>query len=183
VNEAIGRYHEDLEPGDRVICERLAAAIERGLPGAEGKVWHAHPVWFLDGNPIVGYAKRKDSVRLMFWSGQSFDEPDLEHEGTFKAAQARYTAAEQIDEVLGGRASAEAEPHAGRHEFERAGGSLLLEIVGAHGVVLNATSWPAQRSDPTGGALAAPGSPRRDVPAMTADAAGFKPRGHPSACI
>jgi hypothetical protein len=100
VNEAIGRYHEGLEPGDRVICERLAAAIERGLTGAEGKVWHAHPVWFLDGNPIVGYAKRKDSVRLMFWSGQSFDEPDLEPEGTFKAAQARYTAAEQIDEAV-----------------------------------------------------------------------------------
>jgi hypothetical protein len=36
-------------------------------------------------------------VRLLFWSGQSFDEDGLEDEGSFKAAEARYTAAEQVD--------------------------------------------------------------------------------------
>ena len=74
-----------------------AQEIDRGLPDAENKVWHAHPVWFLDGNPIVGYSKLKDSVRLLFWSGQSFDEDDLEQEGSFKAAEARYTAIDQVD--------------------------------------------------------------------------------------
>ena len=54
-------------------------------------------MWFLDGNPIVGYSKLKDCVRLLFWSGQSFDEEGLEKEGSFKAAEARYTAADQID--------------------------------------------------------------------------------------
>lgn len=92
-------YHAGLAPQDRAICERLHAAIDRALPEAESKVWHAHPVWFLDGNPIVGYSRLKTCVRLLFWSGQSFDEPDLADEGSFKAAEARYTQADQIDEV------------------------------------------------------------------------------------
>jgi hypothetical protein len=67
------------------------------LPEAENKLWHAHPVWFLEGNPIVGYSKLKDSVRLLFWSGQSFDEPGLKNEGSFKAAEARFTSIDQIN--------------------------------------------------------------------------------------
>jgi hypothetical protein len=90
------RYNEALAPEDRAICHRLADLIDRGLPGAENRIWHAHPVWFLDGNPIVGYSKLKASVRLLFWSGQSFDEPGLTPEGTFKAAEVRYTAAAQV---------------------------------------------------------------------------------------
>jgi hypothetical protein len=54
-------------------------------------------VWFLDGNPIVGYSKLKNCVRLLFWSGQSFEEKGLKKEGSFKAAEVRYTAADQID--------------------------------------------------------------------------------------
>jgi hypothetical protein len=99
MNEGIERYHAGLTPEDRAICARLAGAIERGLPGAESKVWHGHPVWFLEGNPIVGYSRLKDAVRLLFWSGRSFDEPDLTPEGTFQAAEARYTALDQVDEA------------------------------------------------------------------------------------
>ena len=99
MNEAIAAYHADLAPDDRAICDRLAAAIEEGLPGAESKVWHRHPVWFLDGNPIVGYGKLKGCVRLLFWSGQSFDEPDLQPEGTFQAAEARYTSVDEVDDA------------------------------------------------------------------------------------
>lgn len=90
-------YNEALAPSDRAICRLLAKVIDRSLPEAENKVWHAHPVWFLDGNPIVGYSKLKSCVRLLFWSGQSFELPGLKKEGSFKAAEARYTAAEQID--------------------------------------------------------------------------------------
>ncbi|APX93459.1 hypothetical protein BWR19_11245 [Halomonas sp. 1513] len=93
----IQAYHARQAPADREICEYLAQAIERHLPEAEGKLWHAHPVWFLEGNPIVGYSKLKHCVRLLFWSGQSFDESGLRDEGSFKAAEARYTAVEQID--------------------------------------------------------------------------------------
>jgi hypothetical protein len=91
------KYNRALAAADRAICDRLAEEIGRALPGAENKIWHAIPVWFLDGNPIVGYGKLKDCVRLLFWSGQSFAAPGLKKEGSFKAAEARYTAADQID--------------------------------------------------------------------------------------
>jgi len=90
-------YNKTQKPNDRAICRLLAEHIDRGLPEAENKIWHGHPVWFLDGNPIVGYSKLKDSVRLLFWSGQSFDEKELKKEGSFRAAEARYTAADQVD--------------------------------------------------------------------------------------
>jgi len=82
---------------DRAICQLLAEQIDRNLPEADNKIWHAHPVWFLDGNPIVGYSKLKNCVRLLFWSGQSFEEDGLKKEGSFRAAEVRYTAPNQID--------------------------------------------------------------------------------------
>lgn len=96
IADDIRAYNDAQSAGDQAICDALATAIDRNLKGAECKIWHRHPVWFLDGNPIVGYSKLKDSVRLLFWSGQSFDEPDLQPEGSFKAAEARYTAASDI---------------------------------------------------------------------------------------
>jgi hypothetical protein len=71
--------------------------IDRNLPDADNKIWYAHPVWFLDGNPIVGYSKLKNCVRLLFWSGQSFKEEGLKKEGSFKAAEIRYTAVDQVN--------------------------------------------------------------------------------------
>lgn len=97
MNTEIQAYHNKQNPGDKKICDLLFREISRGLPKAEHKIWHAHPVWFLDGNPIVGYSKLKDSVRLLFWSGQSFDEDLLEKEGSFKAAEIRYHAVDDIN--------------------------------------------------------------------------------------
>ena len=90
-------YNAALAPGDRKICRLLAEQIDESLPDAENRVWHAHPVWFLDGNPIVGYSRLKDGVRLLFWSGQSFAEKGLRKEGSFKAAEVRYTAVDEVD--------------------------------------------------------------------------------------
>ena len=90
-------YNQKQSEEDRAICDLLAETINKALPKAENKIWHAHPVWFLDGNPIVGYSKLKDAVRLLFWSGQSFEEEGLQHEGKFKAAEARYTKLEEVD--------------------------------------------------------------------------------------
>lgn len=81
---------------EKQICKLLAETIDSSLPEAENKIWHRHPVWFLDGNPIVGYSKLKDCIRLLFWSGQSFGEPGLADEGSFKAAEARYTSVEEV---------------------------------------------------------------------------------------
>ena len=83
---------------DKQICDRLANIINSELTEAENKIWHRHPVWFLDGNPTVGYSKLKDCVRMMFWSGADFEEEKLKPgTGKFKDASIRYTSPEQID--------------------------------------------------------------------------------------
>ena len=97
MNKDVKAYNNSQSANDKAICNALADEIDSNLPKAENKIWHAHPVWFLDGNPIVGYSKLKDSVRLLFWSGQSFDEPGLQTEGSFKAAEARYTSVNEIN--------------------------------------------------------------------------------------
>ena len=97
MNTDIRKYNNALKGEDKKMCMLLADLISTGMgKKAESKVWHRAPVWFLDGNPIVGYDKLKDSVRLLFWSGQSFKEKGLQKEGSFKAAEIRYTDSSQI---------------------------------------------------------------------------------------
>ncbi|AWK06923.1 hypothetical protein HYN56_22905 [Flavobacterium crocinum] len=98
MNQEIQNYNKSQTESDKIICDKLYGIINQILPEAENKIWHAHPVWFLDGNPIVGYSKLKGSVRLLFWSGQSFEEEQLQNEGSFKAAEMRYTDPNQINE-------------------------------------------------------------------------------------
>ncbi len=94
----IRAYNAALSPADKKICHLLAKEIDAGLPKAESKVWHRHPVWFLDGNPIVGYSKQKPGIRLMFWSGKDFGEPGLNVVGgKFKDASVFYNAADEVD--------------------------------------------------------------------------------------
>lgn len=97
MNKDVQAYNNRQLGEEREICNTLAQEISRQLPEAENKIWHAHPVWFLDGNPIVGYSKLKGCIRLLFWSGQSFDEEGLQKEGSFKAAEMRYTALDQVN--------------------------------------------------------------------------------------
>lgn len=97
MNDDIKAYNKRQTEDRKLICELLATEIQTCLPEAENKVWHGAPVWFLDGNPIVGYAVRKENIQLLFWSGQSFDEAGLKPEGSFKAADARYTNPDQIN--------------------------------------------------------------------------------------
>jgi len=91
MHQAIVEYNAAQEPAARRVCRVLAGEIDRGLAGADSKIWHGHPVWFLDGNPIVGYSKQKTGIRLMFWSGADFDEPGLSVVGKrFKDASVYY---------------------------------------------------------------------------------------------
>lgn len=96
MDSGIIEYNNLQEPGFKEVCEWLAHTIYSELPEAESRIWHAHPVWFLDGNPVVGYSKLKGGVRLLFWSGQSFDEELLQKEGKFMAAEYRFTALGQV---------------------------------------------------------------------------------------
>jgi len=97
MNLEVQKYNQSKLPKDQLICDVLAKEINLHLAEAENKIWHAHPVWFLDGNPIVGYDKLKDCVRVLFWSGQSFDEENLQKNGSFKASEIRYTNVDQIN--------------------------------------------------------------------------------------
>lgn len=95
---AIQAYNNELSATDQEICALLAQTISSVLTDAEGKIWHAHPVWFLDGNPIVGYSKQKRGIRLMFWSGADFDEAALNiRGGKFKDASIFYQSSEEVN--------------------------------------------------------------------------------------
>jgi hypothetical protein len=98
MNKEIKAYNNKQTLEEKKICNILAAEITNGLPEAETKIWHAHPVWFFDGNPIVGYSKQKAGIRLMFWSGESFEEEKLKPgTGKFKDASIFYTLAEHVN--------------------------------------------------------------------------------------
>lgn len=95
----IQAYNNTQHGEEQKICAELARVIQKNLKNAESKVWHKHPVWFLDGNPIVGYSKLKAGIRLMFWSGSDFQEPSLvPGTGKFKDASITYTSADAIHE-------------------------------------------------------------------------------------
>lgn len=90
-------YNTQQELNHKEVCDLLAQEIDKHLPGAESKIWHAHPVWFLDDNPIVGYSKQKPGIRLMFWSGADFDEAGLNVRGKkFKDASVFYNAVSEV---------------------------------------------------------------------------------------
>ena len=98
MNQDILSYNETLSIEDRLICDLLSAEISKHLPEADGKIWHAHPVWFLKGNPIVGYSKQKAGIRLMFWSGIDFNEEKLNvHGKKFKDASVFYNTMSEIN--------------------------------------------------------------------------------------
>ena len=95
----ISKYNQSQQPGHQELCDLLAREIDSHLPGAESKIWHAHPVWFLDGNPIVGYSRQKPGIRLMFWSGADFDEPALNILGAkFKDASIFFNDAADVNQ-------------------------------------------------------------------------------------
>jgi hypothetical protein len=98
LNPDISSYNKALTAEDSVMTNILATCINTMLPIEESKIWHRHPVWFIEGNPIVGYSKQKAGIRLMFWSGADFEEPDLNVVGKkFKDASIFYTSAKAID--------------------------------------------------------------------------------------
>ncbi|MFM2207639.1 MAG: hypothetical protein RL213_1614 [Bacteroidota bacterium] len=98
MTEEIRSYHDRQTNTDKAICDHLATIIGNELAEAENKIWHAHPVWFLKENPIVGYSKQKKGIRLMFWSGGDFDEAALNvRGGKFKDASIFYNSVSDID--------------------------------------------------------------------------------------
>lgn len=98
MNQDIFNYNEALSAEDQAICDVLSSEISTNLSNAESKIWHAHPVWFLNENPIVGYSKQKAGIRLMFWSGIDFEEQKLNiHGKKFKDASVFYNSINEIN--------------------------------------------------------------------------------------
>ncbi len=98
MQECTREYNNKQSALDKEICDLLAETIDSELTEAENRIWHAHPVWFLNGNPTVGYSKLKDCIRLMFWSGADFGEEKLKvGTGKFKDASIRYISSSCID--------------------------------------------------------------------------------------
>ncbi|RRA92365.1 DUF1801 domain-containing protein [Paenimyroides viscosum] len=98
MNQDILNYNETLSEEHQKICDLLAQIISENLKNAESKIWHTHPVWFLNGNPIVGYSKQKTGIRLMFWSGIDFEEEKLNvHGKKFKDDSVFYNLVAEIN--------------------------------------------------------------------------------------
>lgn len=100
IPKEIAAYNKALDKNSREICEALLEIIDTTLTKAEGKVWHGAPVWFINGNPVVGYSKKKAGVELLFWSGQDFDEEELIATGKYKAAGAIFESADEIKKTV-----------------------------------------------------------------------------------
>ncbi len=99
ITEDIIAYNNRQQPSDSIICDALAQIITQNLLNATNKLWHAHPVWFIEDNPIVGYSKQKAGIRLMFWSGADFEELGLNVLGKkFKDASVFYNDLSEIKE-------------------------------------------------------------------------------------
>lgn len=100
MNPEISAYNTLLSPQDQKLCDFLAHHIDHELLDSESKIWHRHPVWFLQGNPIVGYSKQKKGIRLMFWSGADFNEENLTVLGSkFKDASVFLNHIDEINPV------------------------------------------------------------------------------------
>lgn len=101
MNKDVRNYNKNQSLEDKEICDQLVTIIDNELSEAENKIWHSHPVWFLDGNPIVGYSKEKSGIRLMFWSGSDFEEEKLNIRGAkFKDASVFYNKISEIKKKI-----------------------------------------------------------------------------------
>lgn len=97
-NKEYKAYNDSQNSVDKEICDLLASTIDQELTDAENKIWHAHPVWFLNDNPAVGYSKQKKGIRLMFWSGADFGEESLNIKGQkFKDASIFYNNVTEVN--------------------------------------------------------------------------------------
>jgi hypothetical protein len=98
--DPIAAYSEAQPVAFRDMCDALRKLIDAALPKADSRVWHGSPVWFIEENPVVGYNTTAKSVKLLFWNGQAFDEACLKPVGKYRAAQAVFAEASEIDPKL-----------------------------------------------------------------------------------
>jgi hypothetical protein len=96
-NDEIAAYSQAQPVAFGAMCDLLRELIDKALPKSTSKIWHGSPVWFIDDNPVVGYNATARTVNLLFWNGQSFVESGLKPVGKYRAAQAVFRDADEID--------------------------------------------------------------------------------------
>jgi hypothetical protein len=94
---SVAEYNNELNPEFRVLANQLAKLFENQVPQAESKVWHGHPVWFIEGNPVFGYSLKKAGLEVLFWSGKSFKKAGLRPIGNFQAAGISISTADDVE--------------------------------------------------------------------------------------
>ena len=65
----IDEYIAGLPADQAAIAATLRARLDAGLPGAEGRVWHGHPVWMRGDDPVAGFKAFPRWVTLLLWHG------------------------------------------------------------------------------------------------------------------
>jgi len=98
--DPIAAYDRAQSPAFCEMCDVLRKLIDASIPKADCKVWHGSPVWFIDDNPVVGFNATAKTVNLLFWNGQAFDEPALVPVGKYRAAQAVFRDASEIEPAV-----------------------------------------------------------------------------------
>ncbi|MEY4559348.1 MAG: hypothetical protein RLZ82_363 [Actinomycetota bacterium] len=96
--DEIKSYNNALDAASKKIANQLREQIDATLKGAESKIWHGAPVWFIGENAVVGYSKKKAGVSLLFWNGSNFGESKLKNVGSFFASEMIYTSVDELVE-------------------------------------------------------------------------------------
>ncbi|WP_026556329.1 DUF1801 domain-containing protein [Arthrobacter sp. 35W] len=93
-------YAASLDGPLKAVAERLEALLDAGLPAAEGKLWHGHPVWMEDKEPIAGFKAFPRYVTLMVWQGQTLQDPSgaLTPSGSAQMATVKLSSTADLDE-------------------------------------------------------------------------------------
>jgi hypothetical protein len=94
---SVAEYNDELNPEFRALANQLSKLFENQVPQAESKVWHGHPVWFIQGNPVFGYSLKKAGLEVLFWSGKSFKKAGLRPIGKFQAAGISISTADDVE--------------------------------------------------------------------------------------
>ena len=94
----VAAYISAQKPPLAAVCSLLGKEIDAALPQAGATIYHGIPVWFIAGNPVVGFSvNAQKKVNLLFWNGQAFKEPGLGAVGKFHAAQVQFGSVEEVD--------------------------------------------------------------------------------------
>jgi len=70
----IDEYVATLPADQAAVATALRARLDAGLPGAEGRMWHGHPVWLRGNDPVAGFKAFPRWVTLLLWHGTSVTE-------------------------------------------------------------------------------------------------------------